>query len=176
MVNEFFETRRIPKGFTAYFVALIPKITNPQVLSDFRPISLMGYLYKIISKLLANRLKKVIDSLISSNQSTFIATRNILDGVMVINEVVDYVKKKKKQCLILKIDFEKTYNSVSWKFLEYMMGRCGFSKKWTDWMRACIFSGRCSMLVNGSPTQEVLIHKGLKQGDPLSPFSVFVGS
>lgn len=109
VVNEFFETKRIPKGFTSYFVALIPKISNPQVLSDFRPISPMDCLYKIISKLLANRLKKVMESLISCNQSTFIAKINILDGVVVINEVVDFVKKKKKECLFVKVDFEKAY-------------------------------------------------------------------
>lgn len=96
MINEFFETKLIPKVFTAYFMALIPKISNLQVMSDFRPISLLGCLYKIISKLLANRLKRVMDSLISSNQSSFIANRNILDGVVVINEVVDFLNKGKK--------------------------------------------------------------------------------
>lgn len=170
MVNEFFETMKILLGFKSYFVALIPKINNPQCLSDFCPISLMGCLYKIISKLLACRLKRVLDPLISNTQSAFIANRNILDGVVVINEVVDYVKKKKEKAFILKVDFEKAYDSVNWKFLEYMMGRFGFSEKWRGWIRECIFSRRCSVLVNGSPTEEVDIQKGLKQGDPLSPF------
>lgn len=86
-------------------------------------------MYKIISKLLANRLKKVRETLNSRNQSVFIANRNILDGVVVINKVVDFVKKKKKQCLILKVDFEKAYDSVNWKFFEYMIGRFGLLGK-----------------------------------------------
>lgn len=89
---------------------------------------------------------------------------------MAINEVVDYAKKSKEQTCILKIDFEKTYDSVSWDFLNYMMERLGFCEKWRRWIRVCTFSGKCSMLVNGSPIKEFNIQKGLKQGDPLAPF------
>jgi hypothetical protein len=83
---------------------------------------------------------------------------------------VDWVKKKKKECLIFKVDFEKAYDSVDWCFLEYMFQRCGFCGKWILWMRACVFAGNLSVLVNGSPTGEINIQRGLKQGDPLAPF------
>lgn len=97
MVNDFFITGKLPKGFSPYFVALIPKIKNPQSLNEYRSISLLGCLYKIISKLLADRLKKVLLEVISCNQSAFLANINILDGMVVINEVVDYVKKIKEK-------------------------------------------------------------------------------
>lgn len=88
--------------------------------------------------------------------------------MVIINEVIDLARKKGKDCLIFKVDFEKAYDSVSWSFLEYMLGRLGFADKWIDWMRACVFSGKLSVLVNGSPTDEVNIQRGLKQGDPLA--------
>jgi hypothetical protein len=92
-----------------------------------------------------------------------------VEGVVVVNEVIDYAKKTGKECLILKVDCEKAYDSVDWGFLDYMLQRFGFSLKWRGWMKACICVGNLSMLINGSPTKEVNIKRGLKQGDPLAP-------
>ncbi|MCH82363.1 LINE-1 reverse transcriptase like [Trifolium medium] len=109
-------------------------------------------------------------SLIASNQSAFIKGRNLVDGVVVVNEVVDSAKKLGKECLIFKVDFEKAYDSVDWGFLEYMLRRFGFCEVWIGWMKACVFGGNLLVLVNGSPTGEINIQRGLKQGDPLAPF------
>ncbi|XP_024626859.1 uncharacterized protein [Medicago truncatula] len=87
---------------------------------------------------------------------------------------VDYAKKVKKQCLILKVDFEKACDSVDWGFLVYMLVRMGFSDKWVNWMKACVCGGSMSILVNGSPMEEINIQRGLKQGDPLAPFLFLV--
>jgi hypothetical protein len=106
-MNEFHEKASLPKAFSSYFIALIPKVLNPQSLGDFRPISLLGCIYKVVAKVLTNRLASVMDSLTSRNQSAFIKGRLLVDGVLVINEVVDWVKKSKKKCLIFKVDFEK---------------------------------------------------------------------
>lgn len=76
-------------------------------------ISLIGCIHKLISKLLASRLKKVIGPLISNAQVAFVANRPILDGVLVVNEVVDLAKKKKNDCRIFNVDFEKAYDSVN---------------------------------------------------------------
>jgi hypothetical protein len=78
---------------------------------------------------LTKRLGKVINSVISLNQSAFIKGLNLVDSVVIINEVVDWAKKHKKECLIFKVDFEKAYDSVDWGFLEYMLRRCGFCEK-----------------------------------------------
>lgn len=83
---------------------------------------------------------------------------------------MDFAKKTGKQCLIFKVDFEKAYDSVNWNFLDYMMRRFGFCDKWKGWIKECIFSCICSVLVNGSLTEEIRIKRGLKQGDPLAPF------
>ncbi|WJX96923.1 hypothetical protein P8452_78057 [Trifolium repens] len=159
----------VPNCLLSYFITLIPKIKSPQHLGDFRPISLLGCWYKLLSKVLAGRLARVIGSLIPKYQSAFLEGGQLVEGVVVVNEVIDYAKKAGKECLILKVDFEKAYDSVDWGFLDYMLGRFGFCSKWRLWMKGCVYGGNVSVLVNGCPTKEISIKRGLKQGDPLAP-------
>jgi hypothetical protein len=170
MFDQFHGIGSLPKSFTSYFVTLIPKINSPFTLGDFRPISLLGCLYKIVSKVLTARLASVMDRLVAPTQSAFLKGRQLVDGVVVINEVVDLARRNDQSCLIFKVYFEKAYDSVDWSFLEYMLGRFGFCTKWKEWIRVCIFAGSMSVLINGSPSEEINIQRGLKQGDPLAPF------
>ncbi|GKD53611.1 RNA-directed DNA polymerase, eukaryota, partial [Tanacetum coccineum] len=117
-VNHFFTYGDIPKGCNSSFIALIPKIPDANVVKDFRPISLIGSLYKIIAKILANRLVVVLGDIVNEVQSAFIADRQILDGPFILNEVLQWCKSKKKQSLIFKVDFEKAYDSVRCDFLD----------------------------------------------------------
>jgi hypothetical protein len=121
-------------------------------------------------KILAVRLKQVLGNLISKVQSSFLPNRHILDGVLVINEIIDLAKRRKDKCLLFKVDFERAYDKVNWQFLDYMMGRMGFAEGWRKWIHACVFHSSMSVLVNGSPTADFNVGKGLRQGDPLSPF------
>ena len=170
MFDEFHANEVLPKCMLAFFVTLIPKVSSPMELKDFRPIYLLGSLYKLLAKVLARRLAGVMNSIISLSQSAFLKGRHLVDGVLVVNELVDFAKKIKKECLIFKVDFEKVYDSVDWGFLEYIMCRVGLCAKWVAWMKACVFGGSMSVLVNGSPTKEICINRGLKQGDPLALF------
>ena len=142
---------------------------DPQSLNDFRPISLIGCVYKIVAKTLANRLKLVMPDIIDERQSAFITGRHLLHGVLIANEVVEEAKRSQKSCLVFKVDYEKTYDSVSWKFLSHMMSRLGFYSKWIQWIMGCLTSASVSILVNGSPTNEFTLQRGLRQGDPLAP-------
>ncbi|GKA29337.1 putative RNA-directed DNA polymerase, eukaryota, reverse transcriptase zinc-binding domain protein [Tanacetum coccineum] len=169
-VNSFFESGSMPQGANSSFFTLIPKVSNPIFIKDFRPISLIGIHYKIIAKVLANRLSKVIDKIVSNEQSAFISGRQILDGPLILSEVIDWFKKRKKKMLIFKVDFEKAFDSVSWKYLDFVLISLGFGSKWRTWIRACLNSSRASVLINGSPTSKFSIKRGLRQGDPLSPF------
>ena len=168
-VDEFHVNGSFPKGSNASFLAVIPKTNHPQSFNDYRPISLIGCMYKIIAKLLGNRLRKVMPGLIDERQSAFIKDRHILHGTMILNEVVEEAKRCKKPTLVFKVDFEKAYDSVSWSFLEYMLDRMGFCFKWRKWINACLQSATVSILINGSPTKEFAPTRGLRRGDPLAP-------
>ncbi|GKC33178.1 putative RNA-directed DNA polymerase, eukaryota, reverse transcriptase zinc-binding domain protein, partial [Tanacetum coccineum] len=169
-----------PDGFTFKFIttfwdvieagSLIPKITNAKFVTDFHPISLIGCQYKIVGKLLANRLSTVIGGCVSSEQSAFIKGRNILDGPLVLNEIMAWHRKRKKDLMVFKVDFEKAFDSLRWDFLDLVMVKLGFGTKWRKWIFGCLQMARTSVLVNGSPTCEFEIYKGLRQGDPLSHF------
>jgi len=145
------------------FIMLVPKKDNSSYLNEFKPISLIGCVYNILSKILADRLKKVLPSVIDVNQSVFLLGRGMLDNILVANKTVDYLKKEKKSEVFVKVDFEKAYNSVDWKFLYNMLGRLGFNCKWINWIKACMKSEIVSVLVNGSPTEEFKPKMGLRK-------------
>ncbi|GKU92859.1 hypothetical protein SLEP1_g6527 [Rubroshorea leprosula] len=108
-IEDFHTSGRLVKGSNASFIVLIPKKENPVRIEDYRPISLIRCMYKIIAKLLANKMKKVMEGLISEQQSAFIQGRELMHSVVMANETINEIKKKKKS-LIFKIDFEKAYN------------------------------------------------------------------
>jgi len=130
----------------------------------------VGSLYKILAKVLANRLRAVMGLVISDSQSAFIKGRQILDGVLVANEIVDDARKLCKELLLFKVDFEKAYDTVDWGYLEEVMTKMGFPPLWRKWINECVGTAKASVLVNGSPTDEFPLGRGLRQGDPLSPF------
>nr|GEU93047.1 RNA-directed DNA polymerase, eukaryota, reverse transcriptase zinc-binding domain protein [Tanacetum cinerariifolium] len=169
-VKEFFSTCSIPNGCNPSFIALIPKVLDAKLLNDFRPISLVGCQYKIIGKILANRLSYVIDDLISQDQSAFVKGRQIMEGPIILNEVISWCKAKKEKALLFKVDFQKAFDSVRWDHLDDILDKFGFGHTWRHWIKSCLYSSKVSILVNGSPTDEFSFHRGLRQGDPLSPF------
>ncbi|GKB75709.1 RNA-directed DNA polymerase, eukaryota, reverse transcriptase zinc-binding domain protein [Tanacetum coccineum] len=104
-VKEFELTSFIPRGCNSSFITLIPKVDDPLVISDFRPISLIGCQYKILAKVLANHLAHVISSVISEVQMAFIKGRQIIDGPLIVDEIISWAKKHKKRLMFLKVDF-----------------------------------------------------------------------
>ncbi|GKV25593.1 hypothetical protein SLEP1_g35004 [Rubroshorea leprosula] len=174
-VQEFHEHGKLVRGSNSSFIALIPKVENPYRIEDYRPISLIGVMYKILAKLLANRLRKVLDKIIGEQHMAFIEGRQMMDGVVIANEVIaneviDEAKRKRKKSFLFKVDFEKAYDKVSWDFIDYMLMRMGFTVTWRKWIKECLQTSMISILVNGSPTQQFPVSKGIRQGDPLSPF------
>jgi exonuclease III len=124
---EFHRNGKLTKGLNSTFIALIPKVDNPQRLNDFRPISLVGSLYKILAKVLANRLRSVIGTVVSESRTAFVKSKQILDGILIANEAVDEATRLKKELLLFKVDFEKAYDSVDLNYLDSVMANMNFS-------------------------------------------------
>ncbi|GKD61379.1 RNA-directed DNA polymerase, eukaryota, reverse transcriptase zinc-binding domain protein, partial [Tanacetum coccineum] len=162
--------KSLARGCNASFITLIPKKADPLELSDYRPISLIGSMYKILSKVLAARLSRVIHKLISPNQTAFLKGRQILDGCLIANEIINFAKSEKINMLLFKVDFEKAFDSVNWEFLFDIMAQMSFGSKWRKWISSCLSSASVSVLINGSLSKEFKMERGLRQGDPLSPF------
>ncbi|GKB28200.1 putative RNA-directed DNA polymerase [Tanacetum coccineum] len=168
--RHFESTGKLAGGCNPSFIVHIPKKTDPLSFSDYRPISLIRCVYKVISKLLALRLAKVTGSVISPNQSAFIEGRQILDGCLIANEIIRMLSLEKLKLLLFKVNFEKAFDSVNWNFLLDVMRQMGFGSKWRKWIASCLSSASISVLINGSPSNEFKMERGLRQGDPLSPF------
>ena len=154
-------------------IVLVPKIKNPSRMKDFRPISLSNVAYKLISKVLANRLKVVLPHLISENQSAFLAGRLIADNILVafaLMHYLDHKKSGKDGYMAIKLDMSKAYDRVEWIFIEKVMRRLGFHEKWVGWILKCITTVSYSVLINGESHGSITPSKGLRPGDPLSSY------
>ena len=121
----------------------------------------MGGLYKILTKVLANRIKRVMGKIISQSQSAFVERRQILDAVLIANEVVDSTLRRKKSGLVCKLDIEKAYDSISWEFVFQVMDSMGFGNQWLSWIKWCVSIASFSVLFNGSPAGFFQSSRGL---------------
>jgi hypothetical protein len=167
--GEFHSKASFQKSLNASFIALIPKKVGAVDLKDFRLISLVGVVYKLIAKVLVNRLKTVLGKIISETQNALVKGRQITDSVLIGNKCIDSRLWSRLPGLLLKLDLEKAYDHVNWEFLLHILQKCGFGEKWRDWIGFCISSVRYSMLVNDEPAGFFSSSRGIRQGDPLSP-------
>nr|GEZ10773.1 RNA-directed DNA polymerase, eukaryota [Tanacetum cinerariifolium] len=114
VVEHFFVHGAFSKGCNFCFIALIPKVIDAKLVNDFRPISLIGCVYKVMTKIMASRLVLVISNIVSNTQSAFVSERQILDGPFIINGILHWCKRKYKKAMFFKVDFAKAYDSVRW--------------------------------------------------------------
>ena len=160
------------KSFNAFFLALILKKVDAVEVKDFRPISLVGGIYKIISKVLANRFRRVAHGLISNSQNAFVKGRQILDSVLIASECIDSRLKTGIPMVLCKLDVEKVYDLVSWDFFMYMLQWCGFFRVMEKMDNVFHFNYQIFHFTQCSPSDFFGSSRGIWQEDPLSPFTL----
>jgi hypothetical protein len=170
-VQFFFEHSIMPRCINATRISLVPKIENPACMEDFRPISCCNVLYKCISKILVSRLKIILPDVISPSQSAFIPGRQISDNTLLTQELLHnhHLNKGPARCA-LKIDLKKAFDTISWQFIIKGLQCIGLPERMITWIRACISSAFFSVGINGSLHGFFPSSRGLRQGNPLSPY------
>ncbi|XP_026378142.1 uncharacterized protein LOC113272535 [Papaver somniferum] len=170
VVQSCWRRKYIPKGLNSNFLVLLPKSQSPKQPNQFRPIGLSNFSFKVFTKILSMRMASLMNKLVSSQQVAYIKGRSIHEQVLLASELVNEMKKKRRGGnFSLKLDITQAYDSVRWVFLFKVFQQYGFSLAWCDWLKELLSSTKISVMVNGGPNGFFSMHRGLNQGDPLSP-------
>ncbi|KAL9679286.1 hypothetical protein QQ045_017144 [Rhodiola kirilowii] len=172
-VKAFWAEGLLEKEINKTLIVLIPKKKEAVRIEDWRPISLCTVAMKIITKIISRRLQPILNQVISIFQSAFVKGRVITDNIVVAHGVANFLKncnEGRNYYASVKIDMSKAYDRVEWPFLEKVLLRMGFAARWVERVMQCVCSVTYQIRVNGNVSEVICPSRGLRQGDPLSPY------
>ena len=171
-VKRIFANQKIPDYLNQTLIALIPKQSGPKTVSQYRPISLCKTVYKMVSKIIVQRIRPLLPGLISPMQATFLEGRKGSDNVIITQELIYSLRKRrgKDGYMVVMIDLEKAYDRLEWSFIRMVFVHFGIPKNIIKLIQSCMSSTSTSLLFNGSKLQPFCPSRGIRQGDPISPY------
>lgn len=170
-LNESFENQELSVTFKQGIITCIPKGNKDKMLlKNWRPISLLNVEYKIASASIAARLKVVLGKIISEDQSGFLPGRFIGDNIRLLYDIMYYTEKHNVPGMILLLDFATAFDSLSWKFMFNVLDFFNFGPNIKQWIKTFYTNIVSSVIVNGNLSDWFIVHRGCRQGDPLSPY------
>ena len=171
-VENVFLTRKVLDYLNKTHIVLIPKIQGPETIGNYRPISLCNSIYKVISKVLVARIRSHLDSFISPYQAAFIPGRRGADNVIIVQELIHTIVRTRgsKGTMAIKIDLEKAYDKLEWSFIREMLINYNFPLNLIELIMSCVSTVSSSILFNGGCPDPFTPSRGIRQGDPLSPY------
>lgn len=168
-IGNFFQSAFLPASTNATILTLVPKKPGASKIVDYRPISCLNTLYKVVSKLLVSRLKPVLSSLILPNQTAFVEDRLLLENTILASEIVNnYHKENGPKRITFKVDIKKAFDTISWEFIFNCLQGLNFPGQFMRWLQACICTTNFTVGYNGTVQGYFKGKRGLRQGDPLS--------
>ena len=171
-IQNCFSSGKLLREVNNSFLVLIPKINSPFSINHYRPISLCNTVYKAISKLLVSKIRPLLERLVSPCQSAFIPGRWIAENQLIVHELLHSFKRRKVKggFIAMKLDLQKAFDRVNWKFLQAVLVNFGFHKVVVNWIMECVSFVSFFILINGGKSKPFSPSRGLRQGDPLSPY------